>query len=218
MGGFKCLERMKEYDEILDSFQEIGPLFQTFPILHIEKCKIFLNLSDYENATDYIVSKVSIKHFEIFKILAVSNLIHDGDYITAFINIEKMWDLMISQEPKNPDLYFKTAQLFSRICEKRPKFLNKCEAMIDRSIEFNPRNSKYLIEKGYFRLYANDLNKAYNFFTQAGEIDMNNKDSSIGTIYCKIINEKYREAVEDIQFFKDIFETLPIPTHPQLGN
>jgi tetratricopeptide (TPR) repeat protein len=216
MGGFKCLERLKEYEEILDAFQEIGHLFSSFPLLHVEKCKIFIALSDYENAIDYIDSKVNLKHFEVSKILAVCNLINEGDFQNAYTNIEKMWDLLIFQEPKNPELYYSTAQLFSRICDKRPNIIRKCEQMIDKALEFNPRNSKFLIEKGYCRLYQNDIDKAFLLFTQAGEIDINNKDSSIGTIYCKIINKKYKEAIEDIEFIKEIFISLNLPLSPKI--
>jgi tetratricopeptide (TPR) repeat protein len=88
--------------------------------------------------------------------------------------------------------------------------------MIDKALEFNPRNSKFLIEKGYCRLYQNDIDKAFLLFTQAGEIDINNKDSSIGTIYCKIINKKYKEAIEDIEFIKEIFISLNLPLSPKI--
>lgn len=216
MGGFKCLERMKENEEILDSFQEIGQIFQTFFPLHIEKCKIFLNTNDYDNALDYITSKVTIRHFEIYKIMAICNLIHEGNYQTAFSNLEKMWDLLISQEPKNPELYYNTCRLFSKICERRINFIKKCEQMIDKAIEFVPRNAMYLIEKGYYRLYQNDIDKAFSLFSQASEIDMNNKDSSIGIILCKIIRQKYKEASDDIEFLRDILTSLQQPIHPKL--
>jgi tetratricopeptide (TPR) repeat protein len=210
MGGFKCLERMKENEEVLDSFLEVGHLFNTFTPLQIEKCKIFLNNSDYENALDYINSKVTIKHFEITKIIAVCNLINDGDYYSALTNIDKMWELLLSQEPKNPELYFSCAQLFSRICEKRLSVIKKCEIMIDKSLEFSPKNSKYLVEKAYYRLYEGEIEKAANIFQQTAEVDANNKDSSIATIYCKILQKKYKEALEDIYFLKDIF------VHPKI--
>jgi hypothetical protein len=153
MGGFKCLERLKEFDDILDAFQEIGPLFQTFFPLHIEKCKIFLLKNEYENTIDYIQSKLkNARHFEIYKMMALCNLIHEGDYNNAVVNIDKMFEILLSQEPKNPELYFKTAQLFARICDRRLDIIRRCEIMVDKCLEFNPRNAKYLIEKGYYRL------------------------------------------------------------------
>lgn len=209
MGGFKCMERLKENEEILDAFGEIGNLFQTFFPLHIEKCKVFLNLNDYDNAIDYITQKVTLKHFEIYKCLAVCNLLHEGDYQNASMNFDKMQELLIQQEPRNPELYYSTAQLFARICEKRASILRRCEALIDRALEYAPKNAKYLIEKGYYRLYSSDLPKAFSLFTVAGEIDVNNKESSIGIILCKINNGKLKEAQEDIEFLKEIFYQGP---------
>jgi tetratricopeptide (TPR) repeat protein len=205
MGGFKCLERLKENEEVLDAFLEVGHLFNSFTPLQIEKGRIFMNNSDYENAMDYISGKVTIKHFEILKTVAVCNLINDGDYYSAVTNIDKMWELLLAQEPKNPELYFSCAQLFSRICEKRLSVIKKCEVMIDKALEFSPKNSKYLVEKAYYRLYHGEIEKAANIFRQSAEVDANNKDSSIATIYCKILQKKYKEALDDIHFLKDIF-------------
>jgi tetratricopeptide (TPR) repeat protein len=216
MGGFKCLERLKENEEILDSFQEISQLFQTFFPLHIEKCKIFLNTSDYENALDYINTKVNIKHFEIYKIVAVCNLISEGNFKQALTNIDKMWELLITQEPKNPELYYSNAQLFSRICDRKLDVILKTEKMIDRALEFSPKNAKYLIEKAYYRLYNGDIDKAFEIFTKAGEIDSNNKDSTYGLIYCKIIKQKYKEAQDDMEFLKEIFVSVGIQIHPKI--
>jgi tetratricopeptide repeat protein 21B len=204
MGGFKCMERLKENEEILDAYGEIGTLFQNFYPLHIEKCKIFLNLSDFENAIDYINSKVNFKHFEIYKCLAVCNLISEGNFSSALVNIDKMWEQLCKDEPKNPELYFSCSQLFARICEYRPAFIRKCEIMVDKALEFSPRNARYLIEKGFYLLRYGEIEKALKIFTNAGEIDVNNKESMIGVIFCKILNGKLKEAQEDIDFLKEI--------------
>ena len=216
MGGFKCLERLKENEEILDSFQEIAPLFQNFFPLQIEKCRIFLNTADYENAKDYIQNKITIKHFEIYKILAICDLLHEGDFNEASKNIDKMNELIFLQEPKNPELYYSTAQLFSRICEYRLDILKKCDILINKALEYSPKNAKYINEKAYYRVYFNDIEGAHKFFTQAGEIDVNNKESSFGIVFCKIHTNKLKEAQDDIDFLKDIFNSLQKNLHPKL--
>jgi tetratricopeptide (TPR) repeat protein len=217
MGGFKCLERLKENEEILDSFQEIGVLFQTFFPLHIEKCKIFLNTNDYDNAMDYINTKVSFKHFEISKILACCNLLSEGNFSQALFNIEKMWDLLIQQEPKNPELYYNNALLFSRICDKNISIVSKCEAMVDRALEFAPKTAKYLIEKARYRIINNDLERAFKIFTQATEIDPNNKESVFGLIFCKIMKNKHKEAQDEIDFLKELSQSMGATISPKLA-
>jgi tetratricopeptide (TPR) repeat protein len=216
LGGFKCLERLKENEEILDSFQEIHQLFSTFFPLHIEKCKIFLNIGDYENAIDYIRTKVNIKHFEIYKVLSVCNLVYEGDFNSASDNIDKFSELLISQEPKNPELYYESAKLFSRICDKKVEIIKKCENMIDRALSFAPRNAKYLIEKGHYRLIYGDVDNAIKIFTSASESDVNNKESAYGYIFCKIIKNQLKEAQEYIELLKETFSSIQIPIHPKL--
>lgn len=219
MGGFKCLERLKENEEILDSFQEIAPLFNSFFPLHIEKCRIFLNTGDYENAMDYInniIFKLSQKNFEIYKILSICDLINDGDYIEALKNIDKMIDLIFLSEPKNPELYYHTAKLFARICENRLEVIKKCDILIKKALDLSPKNAKYLNEQAYYRIQFNELEKAFDIFTKAGEIDVNNKESSLGLIYYKLFNNKLKEASDDIEFLKDIFNSLHNHVHPKL--
>jgi len=219
MGGFKCLERLKENEEILDSFQEIAPLFNTFFPLHIEKSRIFLNTGDYENAIDYInniMNKLPSKNFEIYKILAICDLIHEGNFSEAAKNMDKMIDLIFVNEPKNPDLYYSTAKLFARISENRVEILKKCDLLIKKALDFAPKNAKYIIEQAHYRIQFSELDKAFELLTKAGEIDVNNKDSSFGLIYHKIFSNKLKEAVEDIDFLKDIFNSLQNNVHPKL--
>lgn len=219
MGGFKCLERLKENEEILDSFQEVAPLFNSFYFLHIEKSRIFLNTGDYENAIDYInsiINKLPNKNFEIYKILAICHLVHEGNFTEAAKNIDKTIELIFVNEPKNPDLYYSTAKLFARICENRPEILKKCDMLIKKALDFSPKNAKYLIEQAHYRIQFNELDKAFELFTKAGEIDVNNKESSFGLIYYKIFTSKLKEAIEDIDFLKDIFHSLQNYVHPKL--
>jgi Flp pilus assembly protein TadD len=217
MGGFKCLERLKSNDELLDAFSHIQPIFNTFPPLHLEKCRVFLNTADYDNASDYIKNKVTtIKHFEIYKILAICNLLNEGDFINALVNINKMWELLITQEPKNPELYYHNAMLFSRISDKRIDIIKKCEQMIDRALEYAPKNAKYMIEKANYLTINQEVEKAFKLYTQASELDSNNKESSYGLIYCKLLFNKLDEAQENINFLKEIFNSVKMPIHPKL--
>jgi tetratricopeptide (TPR) repeat protein len=216
MGGFKCLERLKSNEAILDCFHNFSDLFNLFPMLHIEKCKIFLNKGELENAIDYIKTNISFKHFEIYRILAFCALINDGDFKGAMINLDKCWELMLSQEPKNPELYYNNSKLFSRICDRRPDFLKKCEIMIDKALEFSPNNANYLIEKAYFKQISGNIEMAHGLYTKAIDLDVNNKESNYGIIYCQILQTKYKEALESIEFLRDIDRSVGLESHPKL--
>lgn len=216
MGGFKCYERLKDNDIIRDGLHHLNDMFLTFYPFQIEKCRNFLNLGEYENAIDYIKSKVTYKHFEFYKILAICKLVHEGDYIEASNNIDKMCELLIQQEPKNPELYYKNAQLFARICDKKLDIVKKCDRMIDRALEFSPRNPQYIIEKGFYQIIFSEIDRALSYFTQAKELDSNNKESSYLIIYSKILTNRLKEAEEDINYLKEVFSSVKLPIHPQL--
>jgi len=201
------LERLKRNSDILDSFKELNQVFNIFYPLHIEKCKIFISCGEYENAVDYIKDKLirlPQKHFDLFKILAVCNLVHEGDFKAAILSIEKMWEMMLKQEIKNPDLYYQTSMLFARICDRKPDILKLCEIIIDKALEFSPKNSNYLNEKAYYRLLSGDMKNAFDIYSTSAQNDVNNKDASYGLIFCKILKQQYKEAQEEIDFLKEI--------------
>ena len=212
MEQIENIKKNKSYEEILDNYSEIIKLNPKFTPLHIERIKIYLLKNDYDNSNDYINSKLnSIQNFELFKILALCNLMQDGDFKTAIYNLNKMLEIMLDVEPKNPNLYYNSAKLFESISDKNKGILEICSQLIDKSIEYNPRESNYLIEKAYLLLYSGQIKEATELFEKCGEIDSANKDNVIGLIWCKIYQGKYREASEDVKYMCEINESINIP-------
>ena len=217
-GKLKSLEQIetnkknKSYEEILDIYTDALKQNQDFLPLHIERIKIYLLKNDYDSANDYITSKLSqVKNFEIFKILALCNLMQDGDFKSAAYNLNKMWEIMQDIEQKNNNLFYITGKLFESISDKNADILAISEKMIDKALEYNPREPNYIIEKGYFLLYAGHIKEASEMFEKCGEIDSSNKDNVIGLIWCKIYQGKYREAGEDVKYMIEINESIKLP-------
>ena len=217
-GKLKSLEQIetnkknKSYEEILDIYTDALKQNQDFLPLHIERIKIYLLKNDYDSANDYITSKLSqVKNFEIFKILALCNLMQDGDFKSAAYNLNKMWEIMQDVEQKNNNLFYITGKLFESISDKNADILAISEKMIDKALEYNPREPNYIIEKGYFLLYAGHIKEASEMFEKCGEIDSSNKDNVIGLIWCKIYQGKYREAGEDVKYMIEINESIKLP-------
>ena len=217
-GKLKSLEQIetnkknKSYEEILDIYTDALKQNQDFLPLHIERIKIYLLKNDYDSANDYITSKLSqVKNFEIFKILALCNLMQDGDFKSAAYNLNKMWEIMQVIEQKNNNLFYITGKLFESISDKNADILAISEKMIDKALEYNPREPNYIIEKGYFLLYTGHIKEASEMFEKCGEIDSSNKDNVIGLIWCKIYQGKYREAGEDVKYMIEINESIKLP-------
>ena len=217
-GKLKSLEQIetnkknKSYEEILDIYTDTLKQNQDFLPLHIERIKIYLLKNDYDSASDYITSKLSqVKNFEIFKILALCNLMQDGDFKSAAYNLNKMWEIMQDIEQKNNNLFYITGKLFESISDKNADILAISEKMIDKALEYNPREPNYIIEKGYFLLYTGHIKEASEMFEKCGEIDSSNKDNVIGLIWCKIYQGKYREAGEDVKYMIEINESIKLP-------
>ena len=196
-GKLKSLEQIenikknKSFEEILDIYTDVLKQNQDFIPLHIERVKIYLLKNDYETATDYITSKLNQeKNFEIFKILALCNLMQEGDFQSAIYNLNKMWEIIQDDEQKNHSLFYNTAKLFESISDNNLEILKISDKMIDKALEYNPRESNYIIEKGYLLLYMGLIKEAAEMFEKCGEIDSSNKENVLGLIWCKIYEGK----------------------------
>ena len=212
MEQIENIKKNKSYEEILDNYSEIIKLYPQFIPLHIERVKILLLKNDYDSTNDYITSKLThVQNFELFKILALCNLMQDGDFKAAVYNLNKMWEIMLQVEPKNPELYYNTEKLFTSISDKNKEILEISEKLIDKAIEFNPKESNYLIEKAFLLLYSGQIKEASDQFEKCGEIDSNNKENVVGLIWCKIYEGKYHEAYEDVKYMCEINESINIP-------
>lgn len=216
MGKIKSLERLKKNEECLDFISNFNEVMLKFYPMMIEKAKIFVNLSEYENAMDLIKSYPKVNHFEIYKISSLCYLLNDGDFKLAISELDKLWNMIINQEPSNPDLYYSTAKLFSRICDKNSLIISKCEIMIDKAITYNPRSCEYLIEKGYYRLILGDVFTAEKLFLEATSIDKTNKNGLIKVVFIKILQEDLPSALENISFLKDFYKSGNLPLPPEL--
>ena len=133
--------------------------------------------------------------FKCYERLKDNDIISEGlhelnDMFQLFypFQIEK-WRTLIQQEPKNPELYYKNAQVFARICDRKIDIIKKCDKMIDRALEFAPKNTLYLIEKGYYHILFSEIEKAFKYLLQAKDLDTNNKESSYHLIFCKILKD-----------------------------
>ena len=217
-GKLKSLEliennkKNKSYEEILDIYTDALKQYPDFLPLHIERIKIYLLKNDYDSANDYITSKLSQeKNFELFKILSVCNLMQDGDFKSASYNLNKMWEIMQEMEPKNHNLFYSVSKLFESISDKNAEILQISEKMIDKAIEYNPREPNYLMEKGYLLLYQGHIKEAAEMFQKCGEIDSEGKENLIGLIWCKIYEGKYREANEEVKMMIELNETASLP-------
>ena len=217
-GKLKSLEQIesnkknKSYEEILDIYTDVIKQNQDFIPLHIERIKIYLLKNDYDSANDYINSKLSQVHnFELFKILALCNLMQDGDFQSALYNLNKMWEIMQEAEQKNHNLFYITGKLFESISDNNLEMLKISEKMVDKALEYNPRDPSYIIEKGYLLLFMGQIKEASEMFEKCGEIDSGNKENVIGLIWCKIYEGKYREANEDVKYLIEINESIKAP-------
>jgi tetratricopeptide repeat protein 21B len=75
-----------------------------------------------------------------------------------------LMEAMRVQEPKNAELYYNLARLFSRFCGRKEVVLKKTMQMLDLAIGLQPENSAFHTEVGYEKQIQGDFNGAYTTY------------------------------------------------------
>lgn len=198
MGGFKSLERLKKDEVVLDSFTAVASEFQKFKPLIIEKAKIFLNLNQFDNAIEFIKSEAKYSHFELTKVQIVCCLINEGNVKEGLKLIEKYWSEILQQEPLNHELFYESAKLFSRICDRNIAIIDKCEEMINKAISFDFKNVDYILEKAAYNNLKSNYQVSEKAITEALAIDYNNCEAQLKNIEVKILKGKHNDLLEEL--------------------
>lgn len=73
-------------------------------------------------------------------------------------------EAMKVQEPKNAELYYNLARLFSRFCGRKEIILKKTMQMLDLAITLQPENSLFHAEVGYQKQIQGDYAGAYSTY------------------------------------------------------
>ena len=123
--------------------------------------------------------------------------------------IEKMSELMEAmrvQEPKNAELYYNLARLFSRFCGRKDIVLKKTMQMLDLAIGLQPENSAFHTEVGYQKQIQGDFAGAYTTYQKATTFDESNLTPLIGMIYCRVRQDHLDDAEQQLEFINEINE------------
>ena len=121
--------------------------------------------------------------------------------------IEKMNELMEAmrvQEPKNAELYYNLARLFSRFCGRKEIVLKKTMQMLDLAIGLQPENSAFHTEVGYQKQIQGDFAGAYTTYQKATSLDESNLIPLIGMIYCRVRQDQLDDADQQLEFINEI--------------
>jgi tetratricopeptide repeat protein 21B len=87
------------------------------------------------------------------------------------------------------------AQLFSNVCSRNPRVLERCHEMLDMAIALQPTESRYYIELGRVCILQGQYHSASRMFKDASRRDPQSVAALEGMILCQL----YDGMVEDAE-------------------
>jgi hypothetical protein len=119
---------------------------------------------------------------------------------------ELLYDTLLQREPSAPELYFRTAQLFSRICSRQLRTLQLCQKLMEQVLQQDVSDSRYHCEMGYLCTLLGQFSLAMKSYSD-GSKRSSNFSALEGMILCQLHDGRYDDAEAQIELLSVMHET-----------
>ena len=136
LGRAKVSEKLKKYDLAKEMTSAVGIIYKDFLPALIEKSRIHIFNGDWDQSLETIqrVLMEERQNVEALRIYIFYLLSRESDLDLVVEKMEELFEAMRVQEPKNGDLYYNLARLFSRFCGRKEVVLRKTLQMLDLAL------------------------------------------------------------------------------------
>ncbi|GFV68416.1 tetratricopeptide repeat protein 21B [Trichonephila clavipes] len=199
-GRSKYYERQENYAKALELLNQAIVLFPKYPPTFIEKMKIHLTLEDWEQTLVAAQRALLLdgNNIEALRFKLMHLLTQGGKIEEIEDAIKILYTTMMKCEPKNAELFFESAQLFSRLSGLQKRVIEVTFSMAKKASELKQNDPEINAEYGYQYLYLGKPAKALSIFkTHACD------RAVTGCMQCLIAQGEYTRASEQIQVYEE---------------
>ncbi|XP_075548739.1 tetratricopeptide repeat protein 21B-like isoform X1 [Dermacentor variabilis] len=213
-GKAKCFECSGELMKALEVVNQAVVLYTGFVPALLEKMKLHLALSDWEQMVDSCNRCLSqdSKCIDALLHLILNQICKNGDYKEASDRLSELVSLLEVVEPTNGILYNRIAQLLSRICSRQNCILMHTQALIEKACALQPANADYLAELGYQCILQNKTKEATKHYRAALKADEASITALNGIIWCQLLEGQHDVANQQLELLKEIHKTSSMPS------
>jgi tetratricopeptide repeat protein 21B len=199
-----------QYNIALDTSSELIVYYPSFLPAYIERSYLYIELSQWDqaNKSARVCLDIDPNNLDSYYTIALTHLCKDGNYNDAVSILTKLFELIKTIEPNNAELTYNYARPIIRISGRKRSVLNVCEEYIDFSIEKEPENNEYKLEKAYIDQLKYNYQEALNIYKSVLSIDSQNIHAVKGFIRCLIMVGNYNEAEEHLEFLIELQSSL----------
>uniref|UniRef100_A0A803TSB4 Tetratricopeptide repeat domain 21B n=1 Tax=Anolis carolinensis TaxID=28377 RepID=A0A803TSB4_ANOCA len=179
MGKAQYFEVRQNYSGALENVNQIIANFPHFLPAFMKKMKLQLALQDWEQATETASSKLS-------------------DVISA---LDKL-------EPRNPQLFCKTALVFSRTCGRNPLILQQTQTLVERAFSLASHSADIATELGYQMILQGKVKEASKWYGTAMALDETSVPALTGIIRSQLMEGKLDDVEQQLEFLNEIQQSI----------
>ncbi|KAM7315036.1 tetratricopeptide repeat protein 21B isoform X2 [Ixodes scapularis] len=208
-GKAKCFECSSELTKALEVINQAVVLYSGFVPALLEKMKIHLAMSDWDQMLDSCNRALSqdANCIEALVHIVLHLVCKNGDYKEGSDRLSELLINLEKVEPKNGGLYHKIAQLLSRTCSRQDTILQHTYMIAEKACSLEPSNADYMSELGYQRILQGKLKDAAKHYRAALKMDEASITALTGIIWCQLLEGQYDVASQQLELLKEIHKT-----------
>ena len=206
MGKARASEALKKFPVTVETVNEIIVMHPNFALAQAEKARTLMMITDWEQFIEVVQRVLASDERNFFALQAYIFylLAQDGNIELGCEKLKFLNGTLEKNEPNNADVFFKCAQLFSRISGRDPDILKVTLSMIDKALKIRPLEADFAIEKAYHFLMMGDVQGAFNQYQEAAALDESKIDPLTGMIQCRLLQGMIDDAEQQIEFVNEI--------------
>ncbi|GCC22011.1 hypothetical protein chiPu_0000395 [Chiloscyllium punctatum] len=210
MGKVQYLEIRQNYSGALDMVNQIIVHFPGFLPAFVKKVELQLALQDWDQTIETIhrLLQKDSHNFEGLGMLALHSLCREGNIKEAGSRLGDLISVLDRFEPHNPDLFYKMALAFSRMCGRNQIILQQTCTLVERAFSMSSRNAEIANELGYQMVLQGKVKEAVRWYKTAMSLDESSVPALTGIIRCQLIEGQLEDAEQQLEFLNEIQQSI----------
>ncbi|XP_078408432.1 tetratricopeptide repeat protein 21B isoform X2 [Cetorhinus maximus] len=210
MGKVQYLEMRQNYSGALEMVNQIIVHFPGFLPAFVKKIELQLALQDWEQTIETIhrLLQKDSHNFEGLRMLALHSLCREGNIKEAGSRLGDLISVLDRFEPHNPDLFYKMALAFSRMCGRNQIVLQQTYTLVERAFSMSSRNAEFANELGYQMVLQGKVKEAVRWYKTAMSLDESSVPALTGIIRCQLIEGQLEDAEQQLEFLNEIQQSI----------
>ncbi|XP_044274364.1 tetratricopeptide repeat protein 21B [Varanus komodoensis] len=210
MGKAQYSEVRQNYSGALETVNQVIAHFPHFLPAFIKKMKLQLALQDWEQATETahrLLQKDALT-LEAIKMEAVRHLCREGNIPEASSKLAELISALDKLEPHNPQLFCKTALVFSRTCGRNPLILQQTQILVERASSLASHDANIATELGYQMILQGKIKEAVKWYKTGMTLDETSVPALTGIIRSQLMEGKLDDVEQQLEFLNEIQQSI----------